>query len=90
MEEAELELMDLAIKNIDVEDANLVVTCEKNNFADVQKGLKDLSFHVVEGALVYIPKDTMTLSEEEKTKLESLVEQLEEDDDVSEVFTDVD
>jgi len=37
----------------------------------------------------WVPKDTMELSEDDVAKLESLVETIEEDDDVQEVYTNV-
>ena len=36
-----------------------------------------------------IPKTTVVLTEEQRQKLENLIEKLEDDDDVSEVFTSV-
>lgn len=88
-EEAELELMDLPIKDIDIEDDKIIITCEKTNFSAVQKWLKEQTFHVIEGALHFIAKDEIALSPEDKTRLWELLEQLEDDDDVSEVFSDV-
>ncbi len=87
-EEAELELMDLPVKDIDIEWDKIIVTCEKSNFSVVQKWLKEQNFHVIEGALHFVAKDQTTLSEEDKTKHLELIEQLEEDDDISEVFSD--
>ena len=88
-EEAELELMEFAIKDIEVEEKKLIVTCEKNDFSTMQQELKDNNFHVLEGSLQFIAKDDLTMEGEELEKLQSLIEQLEDDDDVSEVFCDV-
>ncbi|NOZ43606.1 MAG: YebC/PmpR family DNA-binding transcriptional regulator [bacterium] len=48
MEEAELSLMELPIKDIEVEEDNLVLTCEKSNFSLIQKKLKEQQFHAIE------------------------------------------
>jgi len=85
-EKAELELMDFPIKDVESEEGKLIVTCEKTNFSQLQKDLKENNFHVVEGDLHYLAKDTVSLWNEDKEKLLLLVEQLEEDEDVDVVW----
>lgn len=58
------------------------------DFASVRDQLEE-TFTLAQAELTMIPKTTVVLTEEQRQKLENLVEKLEDDDDVSEVFTSV-
>ena len=58
------------------------------DFASVRDQLEE-TFTLAQAELTMIPKTTVVLSEEQRQKLENLIEKLEDDDDVSEVFTSV-
>jgi len=89
-EEMELELMDMPAKNIEHEEDKIIVTCEKIDFSEIQKLLKQHKFNVIEWALKFIPKDTTKIVGEATERLQKLLEQLEDDDDVTDIFLDVD
>jgi len=86
IEEAELELMDLPIKDLEQENGNITLLTEKSNFSEVQELLKKMSYHVIEWAIHFLPNDTINLNEEQKENLFSLIKSLEEDEDVDEVY----
>jgi transcriptional/translational regulatory protein YebC/TACO1 len=48
MEEAELELMDLPIKDLEQENGSITLLTEKNDFTQVQDLLKNMSYHIIE------------------------------------------
>lgn len=58
------------------------------DFASVRDQLEE-TFTLAQAELTMFPKTTVVLTEEQRQKLENLVEKLEDDDDVSEVFTSV-
>ena len=89
MEEAEIELMDLDMEDIEEEDWKLVLTVDKNNFTTVRDELKKLWYHVIESWLHYLPENTLALSDEDAEQLVILVENLEEDEDVDIVYTNI-
>jgi|BioPla2DNA2_1021312.scaffolds.fasta_scaffold10962_4 YebC/PmpR family DNA-binding regulatory protein len=85
-EQAEEELMDLDIDDIDYEDWNLVVVVDKTNFTSIWQQLKDKSYHIVDSAIHYLPDNTISLSWEEEQQLSILIENLENDEDVDSIF----
>lgn len=57
------------------------------DFASVRDHLEEDGFTLAQAELTMIPQTTVALNEEQQEKLDRLVEKLEDDDDVSEVFT---
>jgi len=85
-EEAELELMELPVKDIESDKQWITVYTSKSDFTNIQNILILKNYHVVEWALHFLADDTINLDENNITKLSELVKQLEEDDDVDEVY----
>ena len=59
------------------------------DFTSVRDQLEADGFTLAQAELTMIPQTTVALAEEQREKLNQLVEKLEDDDDVSEVFTSV-
>ncbi|MFQ7237157.1 MAG: YebC/PmpR family DNA-binding transcriptional regulator, partial [Enterococcus hulanensis] len=57
------------------------------DFTSVRDQLEADGFTLAQAELTMIPQTTVHLDEEQQEKLDRLVEKLEDDDDVSEVFT---
>lgn len=57
------------------------------DFTAVRDQLEKDGFVLAQAELTMVPQNTVPLTEEQKAQLEQLVEKLEDDDDVSEVFT---
>ncbi len=57
------------------------------DFTTVRNQLEKDGFTLAQAELTMVPQTTIVLNDEQKAKLEQLVEKLEDDDDVSEVFT---
>lgn len=57
------------------------------DFAEVRDTLAQLGYTFAQAELTMIPQTMVTLTDEQNEKLALLVDKLEEDDDVSEVFT---
>ena len=87
-EELELEMIDCGVDELyaDEEDGSITVYAPFDNFGAVQKYLEDNSFEIISGEFLRIPTDVKELSAEEREAVEKLVEKLEEDDDVTNVY----
>ena len=86
-EELELEMIDLEVEEFYAEeDGSFTVYAPYEAFGNVQKWLDDKGFEIISGEAVRIPTDTKELSKEEREAVEKLVERLEEDDDVTNVY----
>jgi transcriptional/translational regulatory protein YebC/TACO1 len=64
----------------------LIVTVDKNNFTSVRDALKAKNYHVIDWALRFLPENTISITGEDEKALESLMEALDEDEDVDSVY----
>ncbi|MGN0091847.1 MAG: YebC/PmpR family DNA-binding transcriptional regulator [Alistipes sp.] len=85
-EELELEMIDLGVDEFYNEEDGITVYAPYEAFGAIQKWLDDHSFEIVSGESVRIPTDTKELDAEGRESVEKLVEKLEEDDDVVNVY----
>ncbi len=88
LEELELELIDLGVSEVflDEEEDQINIYAEYESFAQVQKYLEDNGFEIVTAEFTRIPNDTKTLADDEVAGVVKLIEKLEEDEDVSNVY----
>ena len=86
-EEMELEMIDLGVDEFAPEDETTVsVEAPYESFGAIQKWLDDKGFEIVSGESARIPTDYKELDAEGREAIEKLVERLEEDDDVVNVY----
>ncbi|MDL2319753.1 YebC/PmpR family DNA-binding transcriptional regulator [Alistipes sp. OttesenSCG-928-B03] len=87
-EEMELELIDFGVDELMADDeGNLHIYGPFESYGAIQKWLEDKSYEIVSGEFVRIPTDTKEVTPEQRETIEKLIEKLEEDDDVTNVFT---
>lgn len=88
VEEAELEVIDLGIDDVEVEGDKLVIYCHRDQTFEVKEKLEKLGYGVESAELVMKPTTLMEISDEEtKQKIESLLVKLDDLDDVQKVWT---
>ncbi len=85
-EELELEMIDLGVDEFYPEEA-ITVYAPYEAFGSLQHWLDEKGYEIVSGEAVRIPTDTKELTAEEREDVEKLIERLEEDEDVSNVYT---
>jgi len=86
-EEMELEMIDLGVDEFAPEDETTVtVEAPYESFGAIQKWLDDHSYEIVSGESARIPTDTKELDAEGRESIEKLMERLEDDDDVVNVY----
>jgi len=88
LEEFELEMIDYGVEEIfpDEEDNTLMVYGAFEDFGAISKGLDEKGIEILESGLERIPTDTKTLTDEQIPEVEKLIQLLEEDDDVQNVY----
>lgn len=87
-EELEFELIDAGLEEIEVEENEMVITCPFENFGMMYKTLEEKGITIVSAELQRIPTSLVTnVTEEEKLQVEALIERLEEDEDVQNVYS---
>ncbi|MBO7338232.1 MAG: YebC/PmpR family DNA-binding transcriptional regulator [Paludibacteraceae bacterium] len=85
MESLELELMDFDAE-IDADEESVVIYGPFEAFNNIQKYLEDNGYEIESSEFERIPNDTKELTAEERADVEKLIDKLEEDEDVQNVF----
>jgi YebC/PmpR family DNA-binding regulatory protein len=88
-EEIELELIDAGCESIEVEEDKMVVYGDFTAFGTLSKAIDDLQLEVLKANLQRIPTSPIDLTEEQMVDVEKLLDKIEEDDDVQQVFTNI-
>ena len=89
-EELELELIDFGLEELKREDDLLVLYSDFSDYGTLQKALEERNLEVVQAESVRIPTHTKELSDTEVEDVIKLIEKMEEDDDVINVFHNMD
>jgi len=90
-EEVALEVMDIGAEDVDIEEDLVSVTFPFNEFARAKTELEAFNDVRVENAeLAMVPNSTITLEKSQALQTLRLLDELEELDDVSKVFTNAD
>jgi len=85
-DELQLEIIDAGVEDFEEQDDVYVVTTPLEGFAPVQKRLEELGIEVENAELQRIPVETKILDAENGVKVLKIVEMIEDDDDVQNVF----
>jgi len=98
LEELELELIDFGLEEIeedvepqeDGDDINIVrVYGDFTAFGDLSKALEDMNVEVKKATLEYIANTPIELGDEQMEEIDTLIDKLEDDEDVQTVFTNI-
>ena len=90
-EEMELALIDIGAEDIEKTDDIISVTTEAASWNNVRDALKENGYEVEEARLKYVAQQEVPVTDTETAKkLMDYIETIEEDDDVSEVYTNAD
>jgi len=86
MEELELELIDFGAEEVFEEEDGILIYGSFENFGSIQKALEQKNIDIIKSGFERIPTMTKELNEEEISEVEKLLEKIEEDDDVQNVY----
>lgn len=86
MDEFELELIDGGAEEIETHDDIITVTCAMEDFGNLNKKLEKMGVDPISADLQRVPNDTKELDLGDAGKVLKLVDALEEDDDVQNVY----
>ena len=86
LEDLELELIDYGVDELDEDEDEVVIYGEFAQNSAIQKYLEENGFEITSSEFVRIPNDLKEVTAEQREAIEKLIEKLEEDDDVQNVF----
>ena len=88
MDELILELIDYGVEDeYDEDEEEITIYGDPKSFAQIQKYLEDNGFEVKGAEFTRIPNDEKELTAEQRATIDKMVERLEEDEDVQNVYT---
>lgn len=85
-EELELEMIDFGAEEVFADEDGILIYAPFGSFGTIQKELENREIEILSSGFDRIPQVTKELSEEEAADVEKLLERIEEDDDVQNVY----
>ncbi|NEV94290.1 YebC/PmpR family DNA-binding transcriptional regulator [Psychroflexus sp. YR1-1] len=86
VEELELEMIDFGAEEVFEDEDSIMIYAPFQNFGDIQKYLEERDIVIESSGFDRIPQVTKSLTDEQKEDVEKLLEKIEEDDDVQNVY----
>ena len=90
LEEFELELMDFEVEEVFKDEDGIVIYAPFEQFGAIQNYLEENKLEILSSGFERIPANTTKLNEEQQADVEKLLEKLEEDEDVQQVYHSLD
>jgi YebC/PmpR family DNA-binding regulatory protein len=88
-EDLELELIDAGCEEIEVQEDKIFVYGDYTAFGSIAKALEDLNVEVQKSNLQRIPTSPIELTEDQLADVEKMLDKIEDDDDIQQVFTNI-
>lgn len=86
MEDLELELIDYGVDELAEDEDSIVLYGEFQSYSLIQKYLEENGFEIHSAEFERIPNDMKELNEEQKAQVQKLLDKIEDDEDVQNVF----
>ncbi len=86
LEEFELELIDFEVEEMFEDEDGILIYAPFEMYGSIQKYLEDNQIEILSSGFERIPQTNKKLSEEEQEEVDKLLERLEDDDDVQNVY----
>ena len=86
IEELELDLIDFGVDEVINEENEILIYSPFENYGVIQKELESRKIYIISSEFERIPKQFKVLDDEKKKEVNLLIEKIEEDDDVQNVF----
>ncbi len=86
IEELELELIDFGVDELVEDEEAIILYGEFSSYSLIQKYLEENGFEIFSAEFERIPNDMKELNEEQKAQVIKLIDKIEEDEDVQNVF----
>jgi len=90
LDELELDLIDAGAEDISKEDENVTITTAMEDFGAMMKKLEELKIEVENAELQRVPKELVKIDPDSVRKIMKMVDAFEDDDDVQNVFHNMD
>lgn len=89
IEALELALIDAGCEDFEVTDERLYISGDYTAFGTLSKALDDMNISVQKSSLKRIPTSPVEFTEEQLIDIEKMLDKIEDDDDIQQVFTNI-
>ena len=89
LEDLELELIDYGVDELEHDEDDIILYGEFKSYSEIQKYLEENDFEVKGAEFTRIPSDMKDVTPEQRETIDKMVERLEDDEDVQNVYTNV-
>ncbi|MBL6667536.1 MAG: YebC/PmpR family DNA-binding transcriptional regulator [Crocinitomicaceae bacterium] len=89
LEELELNLIDSGVEEIEAQEQNLFIYGDYTAFGTISKGLEDMGISVQKSGLKRYATSPVEFTEEQLVDIEKMLDKIEDDDDIQQVFTNI-
>jgi YebC/PmpR family DNA-binding regulatory protein len=86
LEDLELELIDFGVDELVEDEGNIILYGDFQFYSSIQKHLEENEFEIFSAEFERIPNDVKELTEEQKAQVTKLLDKIEDDEDVQNVF----
>lgn len=86
LDDLELELIDFGVDELVEDEDNIMLYGEFQSYSSIQKYLEENGFEIHAAEFERIPNDLKELNEEQKAQVQKLLDKIEDDEDVQNVF----
>jgi len=81
-----MDLIDAGAEDIEIEENEVLAHTDFNNFVHMQRALEEKGIEMLSANLQRVPNNTVVLTEEQMDDVLKLIDKLEEDEDIQNVF----
>ena len=89
IEEMEFELIDAGLDEIEAVEDKVFVYGDYTSFGSLSEGLEKMNIDIIKSNLQRIPTSPVEFSEEQLIDIEKMLDKIEDDDDIQQVFTNI-
>lgn len=86
-DDLELALIEAGAEDVESAEGSVRIVTDKTSWTKVRDALREKGGVIESAGLAYLPKDKLSVDEETAQKVSRLIDALEEDEDVNEVYT---
>ncbi len=86
IEDLEFELIDFGVEEVFEDEDGILIYGPFDSFGEIQKALESMEIQIISSGFDRIPNNLKNVNDEERSEIEKLLEKIENDDDVQNVF----
>jgi len=86
LEDLELELIDFGVDEVEQDEDGIFLYGEFHSYSAIQKYLEESGYEIQSAQFERIPNDYKSVTDEQRTQIEKLLDKFEDDEDVQNVF----